>query len=244
MVFGMLYSVRDPCISRRGQRTGRKMIKKSAAFVAAMMLVTMGAWGSSTLQVNAGTPYIFGGPCVGAACQAQGELHAISGNSVLITQNQGGVNSTLTDPVLIILGMAGSNNLAPTLTTGTSFGGYTVDASSGLTHTTVWGDNLTGQTSTNPAGTLGSGNNGMNDAYVQAGLGGLGALGQLYVNWSTAYSTLLGASVPGSQFQLFVYSVNLTPDLTGAGPSNTFQATFSNLPVGTFVIAFGCQGQA
>jgi len=215
----------------------------SAALVATLMFVTMGAWGASTLQVNAGTPYIFGGPCVGAfpACQASGEVHAISGNSVLITQNQGGVNSTLTDPVLIILGMAGSGNVAPTLLTGASFGGYTVEASSGLTHTTVWGDNLSGQTNTSPAGVLLSTDTGQNDAYLKAGLPGMGALGQLGVNWAAAYSAVIGGSV--SQFQLFVYSVNLTPDLTGNGTGNTFQATFSNRPVGTFVIAYGCQGQ-
>src|SRR5262249_31322019 len=144
---------------------------------AAMMLATMGAWASSTLQVNAGTPYIFGGPCVGgaSACSSGGEVHAINGDSVLITQNQGGANSTLTDPVLIILGMAGSGNVAPTLQTGTSFGGYTV-VSGGLASSTVWGDNLSAQTPTNPAGVLLSSNAGPSDAYSQAGLGGLGAL--------------------------------------------------------------------
>src|SRR5690242_12871028 len=111
-----------------------------------MMLMTIGAWGASTLQVNAGTPYIYNGACVGGfpACQAQGELHAIIGNSVTITQNSGGAGS-LTDPVLIILGMAGSGNIAPTLLTG-----GVVDATSGLAHSTLWGDNLSAQTSTTP----------------------------------------------------------------------------------------------
>src|SRR5262249_44749829 len=132
------------------------MLKRQVAFLAAMLLIAVGGWAASTLQVNAGTPYIFNGTCVGAfpACQAQGELHAITDKSVFITQNNSGGQSTLTDPVLIILGMAGTNNVAPTLQVGTTFGGYTVAAGSGLTHTTVWGDNLSGQTSTNPAGTL------------------------------------------------------------------------------------------
>ena len=220
------------------------MRKRSAALLAAMILMAMGGWAASTLQVDAGTPYIFNGSCVGAfpACQGSGEVHAITGNSVLITQNQGGVNSTLTDPVLIILGMAGTNNVAPTLQVGTSFGGYTVAAGSGLIPNgkTIWGDTVN-QTSTSPAGVLLSTDTGQNDAYIKAGLPGLGALGQLGVNWSAAYSAVIGGSV--SQFQLFVYAVNLTPDLTGQGTSNTFQATFSNLPVGTFVIAYGCQGQ-
>jgi len=223
------------------------MRKKSAAIIAALMLVAIAGWGSSTLQVDAGTPYIYNGTCVGGsiACNSQtGELHAIFGNSVFITQNQGGANSTLTDPVLIILGMAGAGNVAPTLQTGNSFGGYTV-SSGGLASGTVWGDNLGGQSSTSPAGVLLSTDTGQNDAYSKAGpspaLTGLGALGELGVNWSAAYSSVIGGSV--SQFQLFVYTVNLTPDLTGQGASNTFQATFSNLPVGTFVIAYGCQGQ-
>ena len=132
------------------------MCKPSAAVLAAMILIATGGWASSTLQVDAGTPYIFNGSCVGAfpACQGAGEVHAITGNSVLITQNQGGVNSTLTDPFLIILGMAGTKNVAPTLQVGTSFGGYTVAAGSGLVTGTVWGDNLSGQTSSSPAGIL------------------------------------------------------------------------------------------
>src|SRR5690242_19239362 len=108
----------------------RNMGKKSAAILGVMMLVAMGAWGAATLQVNAGTPYIYNGSCVGAfpACQTQGELHAINGNSVTITQNSGGAGS-LTDPVLIILGMAGTGNIAPTLLTGGA-----IDPTSGLAH--------------------------------------------------------------------------------------------------------------
>jgi len=221
------------------------MGKRAAAFVAAMILLATGGWASSTLQVNAGTPYIYNGTCVGAfsACQAQGEVHAITDNSVLITQNSGGAGP-LTDPVLVILGMAGTGNVAPTLITGNTFGGYTV-TSGGLATGTIWGDNLSAQTTTNPAGVLLSSDAGPNDAYSQAGpnppgtgLTGLGALGELGVNWSAAYSAVIGGSV--SQFQLFVYTVNLNPDLNAKG---TFQVNFSNLPVGTFVIAYGCQGQ-
>lgn len=217
------------------------MVRRPAAWLVAMLLISGGAWASSTLQVNAGTPYIFNGTCTGAfpACQASGEVHAINGNSVFITQNQGGTNSTLTDPVLIILGIAGTGNVAPTLEIGTSYGGYTI-TSGGLVNGTVWGDTLR-QTSTSPAGVLLSSDTGPNDAYSQVGLSGLGALGELGVNWSAAYSSVFGSSV--SQFQLFVYSVDLSPDLTGKGTGNTFEATFSNLSQGTFVTAYGCQGQ-
>src|SRR5262249_12465567 len=148
------------------------------------------------------TPYIFNGSCVGAfpACQAAGEVHAINGNSVFITQNSGGVGA-LTDPVLIILGMAGTGNVAPTLITGNTFGGYQV-SSGGLATSTIWGDNLSTQTSTNPAGVVLSTDTGQDDAYVKAGpnppgtgLTGLGALGELGVNWSAAYSSVIGGSV-------------------------------------------------
>ncbi len=170
--------------------------------------------------------FIGTGSC-GASCPKLfgSEVNAIGVNSLdLYYQSRGVAHDTLTDPILLILGIPNdviSGNAGPGITN--------VSVGSGqLGGSTIYSG--TWNTSTGFAGLFTSG-----VVYDFIGLAPGGNNSERFTNWHDADLAING--IDATNFGIYVYS------LTGQGldPGETATVTFAaSLPLGTFGVAYGC----
>lgn len=162
------------------------------------------------------------------------EVNGIQSNTLTITENGSGL-PMLGNPVLLILGFPNvSGTFVPpsiTLSSGTgSAGGANVYPS----NTTRWDANgfagFYTAAFTSPKGTP-------NSVYSFIGLVNAAGGSESFTNWSAADLAVAGITANG--FGIVVYELFNT-GLTGGG-SVTINFS-SNLPLGTFAVAYGCSG--
>ncbi len=193
-----------------------------AGLVLMGMLSTVRPVGATALQINDGTPYLYndnGNP----------EVHQITGNSLTIFENGNG-QPPLVSPLLMILAIPNydTTSLIPppgvTLPVGSGPGGATF-YTSGIPG--KW-DSTTGLVGSFTAADSGS-------VYDFIGLQPSGVNSETFAKWQAAELAVLG--IDATSFGIFVYELNNT-GLTGGG-SVTVNFS-SDLPHGTFVVAYGC----
>jgi PEP-CTERM motif len=161
------------------------------------------------------------------------EVNGIHSNTLTINENGKG-QPMLGNPVLLILGFANvSSTFVPpsiTLSSGTGSAG---GANAYPTTTTKWDSNgfagFYTTAFTPPKGTA-------NSVYSFIGLAHVGG-SESFTNWSAADLAVAGITANG--FGIVVYELFNT-SLTGGG-SVTINFS-SNLPLGTFAVAYGCSG--
>jgi PEP-CTERM motif-containing protein len=145
------------------------------------------------------------------------EVNAIGTDSLTITENGAGQGDLETLYVLIGL----PDLLGAPATCGVSTGSCTLITSTAGTYLS------------SATGVLDSSGG---TAYSVVGLNAGGS--ESYVNWAAADLAVNGLSV--DSFNIFVYQLTLDPLLSGG---NTIEVTFgSDLPIGTFAVAWGCDG--
>ncbi len=157
------------------------------------------------------------------------EVNGLTGNTITIFANGADLSSPLLNPLLLIIGIPNATTGAPTSIT-LSAGTGVLGGSGGTAYGGSW------NTTTNPgfAGSFLSSST--QDVYNFIGLNPQGNGSESFTNWSAADLAVLGINVTNG-FGVFVYSLSGT-GLTGKGSINV---TFgSALPVGTFLVAYGC----
>jgi PEP-CTERM motif len=167
-----------------------------------------------------------------SACQSAGgcpvfgtEVNGMGASSLILNDHQGG-GGALDNPVLLILGVVNNSSFsAPsiTLSSGTATLGGTA------AYLGTW-DSTTGF-----AGTFTSGSaQPVTDAI---GLQDQGDASESFTNWHAAEQSVL--NINATSFGLYVYTLTDT-GLSGGGSVTVNFA--SALPLGTFVIGYGCDG--
>lgn len=162
------------------------------------------------------------------------EVNGITGNTFTLDQSSGPKTDALTDPVLLMIGVpnVGGAFAAPGVTLSTGSGSLGGTPVSGLS----W------NSSTGWAGTMTSGGP-ITDAYQALGLSDPATTAgnsESFVNWAAADSSVLG--INANNFGVYVYQLDNTGLL---GHPSTVDITFgSDLPVGTFVVAYGCDSDS
>lgn len=158
------------------------------------------------------------------------EVNGITGNTFTLDQASGTKTDALTDPVLLLIGVpnVGGSFTAPGVTLSTGSGSLGGTPVSGLSWNSTSGF----------AGTMTSGGP-ITDAYEALGLSDPATTAgnsESFVNWASADSSVLGMNA--TNFGVYVYQLDNTGLL---GHPSTVDITFgSALPVGTFVVAYGC----
>jgi hypothetical protein len=155
------------------------------------------------------------------------DVNGLTGNTITIHQTGG---QTTLSPVLLIIGVPnqGSSFAGPAISSVSpagsgSLGGAAVYSGS-WNSTTGFAGSFTSAFSGAPPG-----------VYNFIGLVGPDGGSENFGNWSAAESAVLG--ITSTSFGIFVYQLSGT-GLTGGG---SVSATFaSGLPVGTFIVAYGC----
>lgn len=183
---------------------------------------------SSTLHIGSGA----GTPCAEGCA---GEPNLVPNNNLDIFQNSGGAGSTLSNPVLLILGIANNS--------GAFFSG---NAASDLTDTFInpypGGSGTSGSVSYAPGTTNGfigsfDASSGTKDVYSFLGLSGNGS--NQFGSWAAA--DLADDGITATSFGIYVFSLS-----SGAGldPKGLIDIQFTNqpLPTGTFAVAYGTNG--
>ena len=194
-----------------------------------MLLTVLLALGLFAVPGFAGQIYV----CTGCTAPPGGDPNLI--NPASINVGFAG-NQTAVSPLLIIVGVPnlGSN---PTLSLHTPVGLTAAVAGTyyGLHNPTSGG--LTGAlegslTATSPLAPN-------NNAYFAAGLntGSGGGASENFVNWST-FDTTHGISV-GTGFNLYAYAIAVALN-SGTGGNSPINIDFTNIALGSFVIAYNC----
>lgn len=174
-----------------------------------------------------------GSPTCGAppGCPVFGnEVNGTTGNTFTLDQASGMSNTALTNPVLLLIGVAnvGGGFSAPSITLSAGSGSLGGMPVSGLS----W------NSTTGFAGTMTSGGP-ITDAYQALGLSDPNTTAgnsESFVNWAAADSAVLGLTA--NNFGVYVYQLSNTGLL---GHPSSVDVTFGNpLPKGTFVVAYGC----
>ncbi len=165
--------------------------------------------------------------CTGCLTSVAGDPNIIDPASI----NVGFAGSHEADsPLLIIVGVPNAG-LAPILS---------LDGNSAAAAGAYYGLNAatSGGTSGVFQGSLTSANNGLNDAYTQSGLGG-GNNSENWVNWA-GFDTAQGINV-GTSFSLYAYALDVALDNKNSGDNSPITIDFSNIALGSFVIAYNCE---
>ena len=202
------------------------MSKLSLTILGALILVLLGASSASADAIFIGSPSCSAPP----GCPVFGtEVNGISGNTFTLDQATGTKTTSLTNPVLLMIGVpnVGSAFSAPTITLSVGTGILGGTPPTGLT----W------NTTTGFASTMTSGGP-ITDAYQALGLSDPASTAgnsESFANWAAADSTVLGLSA--SSFNVYVYELSGTGLV---GHPSTDNVTFGGLPIGTFVVAYGC----
>lgn len=172
----------------------------------------------ATLHIGSG----YGTPCATGGCPIYGsEVNAIT-DTLSIYQNSGGAGD-LINPMYLILGAV--NDTA----TGTALSGSSVGPG------VLYPDGTTVSVGTPTF--MGLMDATHSDAYTVAGL--LPANNSnSFVNWSGADLAVLG--ITASNFGIYTYALDASPGMLSAG--GTIDIALSNLPIGTFAIAYGVDG--
>ena len=157
------------------------------------------------------------------------EVNGISGNTFTLDQATGTPNAKMTDPVLLIIGVpnVGGTFTAPSISISMGTASLGGAPPAGM----AW------NTTTGYAGTMTAGGP-ITDAYQALGLSDPASNSgnsQNFTNWSAAESAVLGLTA--TNFGVYVYELFNTGLI--AHPSSV-DVTLGNLPVGTFVAAYGC----
>jgi len=167
-----------------------------------------------------------GTPCAGGGCPLYGnEVNGI-GVSLLSIHENGAGQPPLVNPLLLIIGVPNPSGgfIAP--------GIDSVSAGTGQ----LGGANAymgTWNTSTGFGGTFTSSSGG--SVYSFLGLVFPASASESFANWSSAEQYVTGITPAG--FGIYVYTLNDT----GISGGSTIDISFaSSLPVGTFVVAYGC----
>lgn len=204
------------------------MSKVTILTIVFVLLLSLGASSASADVIFVGSPSCAAPP----GCPVFGtEVNGISGNTFTLDQASGTSTAALTNPVLLMIGVpnVGGSFSAPSVTLSTGMGSLGGTPPAGL----AW------NSTTGFAGTMTSGGP-ITDAYQALGLSDPASTAgnsESFVNWSGADSAVLGLSA--SNFGVYVYELNNTGLL---GHPSTVNVTFDGggLPVGTFVVAYGC----
>jgi len=158
------------------------------------------------------------------------EVNGIRGNTYTLDQATGMPNASMTDPVLLIIGVpnVGGTFSAPSISISMGSASLGGTPPSGL----AW------NTATGFAGTMTSGGS-ITDAYQALGLSDPSSINsgnsENFANWSAADSGVLGLTA--TNFGVYVYELQNTGLV---GHPSSVNVTFGGLPVGTFVAAYGC----
>lgn len=166
--------------------------------------------------------------CTGCTTPPGGDPNLIDPTSINVGFAGG---QTADSPLLIIVGVPNAGP-APILS---------LDGNSAALADDYYGLNAptSGGTTGVFEGFLTSANNGQDDVYTQSGLSG----GDSSNNWSNwfGFDTALGINV-GTSFSLYAYALDVALDNSPPGGGNSpITIDFSNIALGSFVIAYNCE---
>ncbi len=200
-----------------------------ATVMATVLLLSLGASRASAEVIFVGSPSCGAPP----GCPVfNGEVNGITGNTFTLDQASGTSAAPLTNPVLLIVGVpnVGTTFTAPTVTL--------PPPGTGVLGGTPKPTGLNWNTTTGFAGVMTSGGP-ITDAYQALGLSDPATAAgnsESFANWSAADLAVLGLTA--TSFNVYVYELNNTGLL---GHPSSVDVTFgSALPIGTFVVAYGC----
>jgi hypothetical protein len=169
-----------------------------------------------------------GTPCAGGGCPLYGnEVNGIGATLLSIHENGAG-QPPLTNPLLLIIGVPNdsSGSAAPDISSVSPLGAG--DLGGDKTYYKGSWDTTTGFGGTFTSSSGGS-------VYSFLGLVFPASPSESFANWSSAEQYVTGITSAG--FGIYVYTLNNT----GISGGSTIDISFaSSLPVGTFVVAYGC----
>ena len=209
----------------------------SLAVVIASLILVTSVPAQATL-IDPSTLHIGTGAGTACAVGCGGDPNLISATDFDVYQNAAGAN-TLSQPLLVILGIPNYSGAAPTIASVTAYSPYAGVNTGG---TSLSGANFGVAGSAFFGGTWTPGGNAVaslttgEEAYSDLGLANANNSNS-FTNWAAVDAAY---GVTATSFGLYVYAINA--DLAANG---LFDITLANsLPTGTFAIAYGCQGEA